>query len=235
MKRLRYLLMLIVLVMVLSPTLADAQQGYPGAGYFGYQCVNGGILFSYLTSSVLQVSFEQMLTPLNIAMMVRQNQPIAFSGEVGLWALQSNELQIHRNDDPEHSKVVFPSSICGVLPLMATPTNGSPGSNGLAGTGGIAQAIAYAQAVNGGQAIAFAGVSNGQAFAFAAVTGEGQAAAFAQSSGGNGGSGRTYVVQSGDNLFRIALRFGTTVETLATLNGITNTSLIYPGQVIYLP
>ncbi len=41
----------------------------------------------------------------------------------------------------------------------------------------------------------------------------------------------TYVVQPGDNLFRIALRFGTTVNRLIQLNGLTST-LIRVGQVL---
>lgn len=43
---------------------------------------------------------------------------------------------------------------------------------------------------------------------------------------------RTHVVQAGENLFRIALRYGTNVEALAQANGITNPSLIYVGQTL---
>lgn len=45
----------------------------------------------------------------------------------------------------------------------------------------------------------------------------------------------TYVVQRGDNLFRIAQRFGLTVQQLADANGITNTSLIFVGQRLIIP
>jgi len=45
----------------------------------------------------------------------------------------------------------------------------------------------------------------------------------------------TYVVQRGDNLSNIAVRFGTTVETLRRMNGIVNPSLIYVGQVLKVP
>lgn len=41
-----------------------------------------------------------------------------------------------------------------------------------------------------------------------------------------------YIVQVGDNLFRIALRFGMTTQELADANGITNPSLIFVGQRI---
>jgi LysM repeat protein len=49
-------------------------------------------------------------------------------------------------------------------------------------------------------------------------------------------TGGTYIVQRGDTLALIAWRFGTTVAALLAVNpNITNPSLIYVGQVIYLP
>jgi LysM repeat protein len=44
-----------------------------------------------------------------------------------------------------------------------------------------------------------------------------------------------HVVQAGENLFRIALRYGTTVEAISKANGITNAALIYVGQVLTIP
>lgn len=45
----------------------------------------------------------------------------------------------------------------------------------------------------------------------------------------------TYVVKPGENLFRIALKFGLTTEQLAQANGITNVARIYAGQVLVIP
>lgn len=45
----------------------------------------------------------------------------------------------------------------------------------------------------------------------------------------------TYVVQSGDTLSGIALRFGTTVQELVQLNDISNPNLIYVGEILKLP
>lgn len=42
----------------------------------------------------------------------------------------------------------------------------------------------------------------------------------------------TYTVQSGDTLSSIAAKFGTSYQTLASLNGISNPNLIYVGQVL---
>jgi LysM repeat protein len=44
----------------------------------------------------------------------------------------------------------------------------------------------------------------------------------------------TYTVQSGDTLYRIALRFNKNVYDLAELNGLTNLNKIYVGQVLKL-
>jgi LysM repeat protein len=48
-------------------------------------------------------------------------------------------------------------------------------------------------------------------------------------------SGTVYTVLPGDNLFRIALRFGTSVAALAAENGIVNPGLILVGQQIRIP
>ncbi len=49
-------------------------------------------------------------------------------------------------------------------------------------------------------------------------------------------SGPTYRVAIGDTLYKIAVRYGTTVLELMRLNpSITDPTLIYVGQVIYLP
>lgn len=45
----------------------------------------------------------------------------------------------------------------------------------------------------------------------------------------------THVVKKGENLFRIALRYGSTVETIANANGIANPALIYVGQELTIP
>ena len=48
-------------------------------------------------------------------------------------------------------------------------------------------------------------------------------------------SGDTYTVQAGDTLSGIAEEYGTTVNTLVALNGISNPNLIYVGQVLKIP
>lgn len=44
-----------------------------------------------------------------------------------------------------------------------------------------------------------------------------------------------HIVQPGDTLFSIALRYGTTVEAIAMANNIVNPNLIYVGQKLVIP
>ncbi|MEL6308473.1 MAG: LysM peptidoglycan-binding domain-containing protein [Chloroflexota bacterium] len=44
-----------------------------------------------------------------------------------------------------------------------------------------------------------------------------------------------HVVQNGENLFRIALRYGVSLNDLAAANGISNPNLIFVGQQLTIP
>lgn len=46
---------------------------------------------------------------------------------------------------------------------------------------------------------------------------------------------RIHVVQPGENLYRIALRYGVSLSVIAQVNGIPNVSLIYAGQQLIIP
>ncbi len=46
---------------------------------------------------------------------------------------------------------------------------------------------------------------------------------------------RTYSVQKGDCLLDIASKYGVSPWSIASLNGIFDLNLIYPGQRIYIP
>ena len=57
-----------------------------------------------------------------------------------------------------------------------------------------------------------------------------------QSTGSSGAdTPSTYVVQPGDNLYRIAIRFGVSLGDLGEANNITNYNLIFVGQVLQIP
>lgn len=63
----------------------------------------------------------------------------------------------------------------------------------------------------------------------------GQRLTIPQGGGTTPGGGRTHVVQPGENLFRIALRYGTTAQAIAAANNLPNIHLIYVGQVLRIP
>lgn len=216
----------LVVVFLTAPTLALAQQG-PGIAFFSYKCGSSSISFFMHGAPVLQVTFSEIINPLSTALATNQNQPIKSSGEVALWALHSDELQLHQIKDPDLTRFVLPSTICG--PLYSTSVIS-------------AQALAIVQVDGPGQGVAYAQVSaNGQVTAFAAVNGNGNALAVAQSATSSGTPATTtnqakyHIVERGENLFRIALHYGTTVTILAQINNISDPTHIYVGQKIYLP
>ena len=44
-----------------------------------------------------------------------------------------------------------------------------------------------------------------------------------------------HVVQPGENLFRISLRYGVSMSAIAQENGIANINLIFVGQALRIP
>jgi LysM repeat protein len=218
----------ISVILLLSISGLTFAQQYPGAAFFSYQCGSSGIDFLLQGLPALQASYSEIVGPLKVAVSIGQNQPIKIGTEVGLWALQSDELQVHLNKDPDATKLVISSAVCGRIVVA--------GSSGISSS----QALAYVQVDGPGSGLAYAQVTlSGDVTAYAQLTGSGQAFAVAQTSnatnGSLGNSGRYHVVQAGENLFRIALRYGTTVGILASINNIPNPKLIYVGQKIYLP
>jgi LysM repeat protein len=61
------------------------------------------------------------------------------------------------------------------------------------------------------------------------------AAAASGTSGGTSAEEVIHIVQAGENLYRIALRYGRTYQEIATYNGITNPAAISVGQEIRIP
>ena len=57
----------------------------------------------------------------------------------------------------------------------------------------------------------------------------------ASGSAGDSAAFDTYIIQSGDSLYRIAQRFNTTVDTLMTANSISGDGHIIAGQVLLIP
>jgi lysozyme len=49
------------------------------------------------------------------------------------------------------------------------------------------------------------------------------------------GQEKTHMVKAGENLFRIALSYGLSTQTLASYNKIANPNIVYVGQVLKIP
>jgi LysM repeat protein len=47
--------------------------------------------------------------------------------------------------------------------------------------------------------------------------------------------GNIHIVQPGENLFRIAMRYGTSVQAIAMANGLPNPNRIFVGQRLFIP
>ena len=199
---------------------------------FSHTCQSdGSVTFVYQGQPWHTVPYETLYAPVAMAIATQEHQVIIMEDEISLWALFHDELQIHRNDNPDGTKYIIPSNSCAPLPqpLYVVMMNG--------------QALAIAEAQAGGMASAFAYIApDGSVFTFAYVEGPGPAMALAQTTvwptntwGTTPATDRrTHVVQAGENLFRISLLYGILLERLAAINGISNINLIFVGQVLYL-
>lgn len=207
----------IIIGTLLSLLTLTAQ--HPGAAYFTLNCQPASIQFLHNNVPVLQPTRAQITAPLIVARQTGQNQPILGGNAVSVWALSSDELQIHFDSDPDGTKWIVNSGVCGAIVQPATTNN---------------QAIAIAIASGDGEATAFAQVNNGQPAAFAQSAGQASAFAYAQTIMGSGNTPTAadciYVVQPGDTLFGIAQRYHVSAQTLGELNNLSNLSLLLVGQ-----
>jgi hypothetical protein len=219
-------LYIVIGLTMLAPSFLIAQNSvWAQGGLFSYECQpDSSILFRYQGQPWHMVPAHAIVGPLTRAIAAHEHQIIIMEEDVSLWALYTNELQIHRNANPDGTKLIIPSDSCGPIVSVIPPSSVS----------GSALALVEAQA--GGQATAFSYVApDGSLFTFAHVEGPGFALAQAQSYGLVPDTGtRIHVVQPGENLFRIGLHYGIPVARLAEINGIVNVNLIYAGQILYL-
>ena len=80
-------------------------------------------------------------------------------------------------------------------------------------------------------------INIGQTLIVPAAGGAAAAPATDTTTGGatTSGEAKSYVVQSGDTLMKIARKFGVTAQQLQAANKIANPDRIYPGQVLVIP
>lgn len=212
---------------VLLPLTLYAQD-YSDANLFSYQCEEGGILFFYQGNPVIWTSFDQAREKLETAIGIYQNQHIVSLNGISLWALRSNEFQIHVADNSEGTKLVLSSTICGTLVAIASSSQSTQ-------TITVNDALVFVESGANGQAVAYVEITaDGSVITYAEVKGEAKAFAMGHSVQ-IAGDIQIHVVQSGENLFRIALRYNTSVAAIAAANNISDPSLIYVGQTLTIP
>lgn len=210
----RLMLILLAVCVIAVPVSADENA-------FTVRCEPLAITFLYFGQPAIQVNRQQAAATLIVAVNQQENQPIALGTEFAVWALQSNELQVHRRENPDGTKAIFSPDICGVI----TPPTAYTG-----------QAVAIARS-NGGTAAAYASANPNGTVAIASASNGGFASAYAQSSSGYAPMPTTcqYIVQAGDTLYSIAERYNTTVEALSTANGLGDPSEIEIGTRLDVP
>ena len=178
------------------------------AGIVGYD-INGGS-----GTPVIGVTYNGLRNALREAISSRRNVAIVRGGGSTLYALSSNELQVvsPTNNGGTYT-FIFRSNRCGDLNLGAIirqNQNQSP----------IPDNPIASPVPNTNQG----GVP---------ITGVNQPPQFGPVTPGVGQ--QVHVVQYGETLFRIALRYGLTTGALAQANGISNVNLIYAGQRLIIP
>jgi LysM repeat protein len=170
------------------------QPAQPAVSYpegFLFQCTAGGgvrVISGNLV--VIEADPSHIAGPLTTALSTGQNQPVMYGNGVSLWALKSNELQVHADSDPDATKVVIKANACG--PITTQTTN-----------------VPVYQPTHQQASYTYTGPP---------ATG-----------------GTVHVVQPGENLFRISLRYGRTMQAIAAANGIVNYNRIYAGQQLIIP
>lgn len=216
---------------------------------------------------IFTVTAQQAANGLATARTSGVHVELARSGDISLWALTSNELQLQGNDLRDPSKkynFVFDSGACGPLPsgtagpLPAAETAETPATTTAftaspvvvaAQTGGVHIVqpgenlfrIALRYGVRLADLAAANGITNparifaGQRLVIPGGTVAAAPVTTTTTTTTTTASGSTYTVQPGDNLFRIALRFGVNMNELAALNGIADVTRIFVGQVLQIP
>jgi len=130
--------------------------------------------------------------------------------------------------------VTTPPPVATPLPAGPTPSTGQYAPSGFAYVvrwGDTLSSISYqfgvtVQAIKSANGLSSDVIVVGQQLIIPGAAGP---------SPGPGGGTTVHIVQPGENLFRIALRYNTTVQAIAQASGISNPWFIYVGQQLTIP
>ncbi|MBC7813020.1 MAG: LysM peptidoglycan-binding domain-containing protein [Burkholderiales bacterium] len=183
-----------------------------GAAPIALYCEDAGIVGYDINSGgsgspVLGVTYNGLRTALREAISSRRNVAVVRGGGSTLYALSSNELQVvSPTSSGGNYTFIFRSNRCGDLNLGAI-TRQSQNQSPI-------PANPLANPTSGPN------TGTNQPPLVPVTPGPGQ---------------QTHIVQYGETLFRIALRYGLTTQALAQANAISNVNLIYAGQTLIIP
>ncbi len=186
---------------------------YDAAAPIAVYCANGGVSIVNIVNSQASggviATAGQVANGLAAAIASRQNVQIVGSGATSLWALSSNELQAVFRGTTNYDFVFSPRR-CGITAASTTSlVTATPVGTPI----GTIPGLVYGPTVGTGVVPPTTGG--------ACVAPTGARAA--------------HVVRTGENLFRIGLRYGVDFRVIASYNGIANPALIYVGQCILIP
>lgn len=139
-----------------------------------------------------------------------QNTMIARSGSISIWTLVSQEIQVAYRAGLNEFDTIFPITQCGGINAasLAQVTPSPQGTPDVATTGSTGYTGNTGYPAN--------------------VTTNASCSVPA-------GARATHIVQAGENLFRIGLRYGVPYTQLAAYNGISDVTRIFVGQCIVIP
>lgn len=245
-------------IVIPPPSFADGRiNNYDASAPIAVYCLSdGGIaIFDIALDSsgneAFRVSRAQIAAAIGQATQSGANVALATRANTGLYALTSRELQAQAPDLREPSKtykLIMPADVCGPLdtsdsapPAATTPTPSAGGIiiNGATYTvvaGDTLFSIARRFGVSVGDLAVANNIANptrifvGQVLVLPGVPNPTPTTVNPPPT-----SGRTHVVQRGENLFRIALRYGVPLADLARANNIANPARIFEGQTLVIP
>lgn len=243
-------------VIIPPATFADGRiNNYDASAPIAVYCLSGGAIAVFdirLDSSgdeAFRLSAAQIAAGLSQALQTRANVTLATRASTGLYALASGELQAQAPDLREPSKtykLIMPADICGPLDLggaSAAPPASAPTPTGPSANGGTYTIVAgdtlFSIARRFGVSVTDLAVANNIANPTRIFVGQiiiiPTANTPPSATNPPPTGGRVHIVQRGENLFRIALRYGVPLADLARANNITNPARIFEGQALVIP
>lgn len=178
-------------------------------------CANGGVNIINIVNgqgvSNVSANGGQIANGLAQAAQARQNVQIVGSGSTSLWALTSGELQAVFRGNTNYDFIFSPRQ-CGITVNVIT--------NVIAAPPVVATPGAYPPGYVSGYPPPNSGVYVPPATTSCTAPANTTAA---------------HIVRSGENLFRIGLRYGVDFRIIASFNGITDPARIFVGQCIIIP